>query len=172
MQNKQANNKGFTLAEMIIAIFVITVGILGAYLAIQQATKVIVHSYNRLIAAYLAQEGIEIIKNIRDTNFLEKHVGIDPANLWDEGFDVDGCYEADWSMLDTEDPSLLSCASRFLKFDGNSYSYAGGQDTRFQRRIEVLTESPDVKRITVTIQWQEGNKTFDFQVVEKIYNWL
>ena len=60
---------GFTLIELIIAIFILSIGIVGifgAYSAMVVATSDI---SNRFTATYLAQEGIEIVKNIRDLNW-------------------------------------------------------------------------------------------------------
>lgn len=173
MNNNKNNQKGFTLAELMIAIFVFTVGILGAYVAIQQSSQFIKHTSNHLTAAYLAQEGVEIIKNIRDTNFLEKHLGYDSNNPWDEGFETDGCYEIDWNMVyEQVDPGILTCASRYLKLDTNgTYNYSTDVPTKFQREIWVSSDGPDAKLITVKVKWQEGSKNYQFETIEKIYNW-
>ena len=174
MSNKKHQEKGFTLAELMIAIFVFTIGILGAYGVIQQSAQFIKHASNHLTAAYLAQEGIEMIKNIRDTNFLEKHLGYDPSNPWEEGFGTEGCYEIDWYMLFNEvDPNILSCASRYLKIDANgTYNYSNGETTNFQREIWINSDGPDSKMIRVKVKWQEGSKNYEFETIEKIYNWL
>ena len=71
---------GFTILELIMAIFVMTVGVLGAYAVVQQIIVYTLVSSSRLTAAYLAQEGIEIVRNIRDTNWLTV-----PPVVWNEG---------------------------------------------------------------------------------------
>lgn len=66
---KKLNNKGFTLLEGIIALTVITVGLMvGLTLAISNllATQ---DNERRIIAANLAREGIEVVRNIRDNNW-------------------------------------------------------------------------------------------------------
>ena len=70
--------KSFTLIEVIVAIFLITVGTVGAFSLIQRTIAFTVISSSRLVAANLAQEGIEIVRNTRDTNWLSD-------NPWDEG---------------------------------------------------------------------------------------
>lgn len=66
-----STNKGFTLLEVIIAIFLITVGITAVLLLITKTLGAMSLSFSQLKAAYLAQEGIEVIRNIRDTNWVE-----------------------------------------------------------------------------------------------------
>lgn len=63
-------NKGFTLLELLVSIVVISVGVLGAYSVAQKIFSLTFTSTNRLTAAYLAQEGIETVRNARDTNWI------------------------------------------------------------------------------------------------------
>ena len=63
--------KGFTMLEVIFAIFVILVGVLGSYTVIQKTISYTYQSSLRLTAAYLAQEGIEVVRNIRDANWVQ-----------------------------------------------------------------------------------------------------
>lgn len=65
------NNKGFTILEILIAVLVITIGILAAYSVTQQIVSYTLTSASRITAAYLAKEGIEITRNSRDTNWLQ-----------------------------------------------------------------------------------------------------
>lgn len=78
--NKLTKNKSFTLLEAIITVFVISVGVLAAYAAVQQIFSYTFFAKSKLTAAYLAKEGIENIRNMRDTNWIDP---IDPP--WDDG---------------------------------------------------------------------------------------
>ncbi len=64
------NHKGFTLIEVLMAIFLITVGIGGSFALINRIMDFSSVSSDRLQAAYLAQEGIENVRNTRDSNWL------------------------------------------------------------------------------------------------------
>ena len=69
MKIRNLKNKGFTLIELIISIFILSIGIVGifgAYSAMVVATNDI---SNKFTAIYLAKEGIEIVKNVRDINW-------------------------------------------------------------------------------------------------------
>ena len=64
-------NKGFTILEVLVAILIITTGGLAAYAMVQQIIFSTLSSSYRLTAAYLAKEGIETVRNNRDTNWLQ-----------------------------------------------------------------------------------------------------
>ncbi len=74
-------NKGFTLLEVIIAIFLITVGVGGAFALIQRTITFTAVTSSQLTATYLAQEGIERVRNTRDGNWLRQRT--DPTIPWD-----------------------------------------------------------------------------------------
>jgi len=64
--------RGFTILEVIVAIFVLTVAVGGSFVLIQQTLIAASLAQSKLAAHYLAQEGIEIVRNIRDTNWLKQ----------------------------------------------------------------------------------------------------
>jgi len=61
---------GFTILEVMVAIFVITVGVISVFNVVQNVTMFSRVNSSRLTATYLAQEGIELVRNQRDTNWL------------------------------------------------------------------------------------------------------
>ena len=65
--------KSFTLLETLVAIYVLLVGIVGVMDITSQNLASGTISKNQLIAANLAQEGIELVRNKRDSNFLERY---------------------------------------------------------------------------------------------------
>jgi type II secretory pathway pseudopilin PulG len=166
------NLGGFTLIEVIIAIFLITVGMVGVLIAIQQVFPSIRIVSSQLTAVYLAQEGIEIVRNIRDTNWLN------PLNPdWNEGIFVCGgawscnCY-ADYN------DSSLTCFGEPppLKIDGDSYNYDSGTPTSFVREIMVASttdsEGMPMLKTEVLVTWQVGGKNYQASTTEYLYNWL
>ncbi len=172
LNNKE---KGFTLLELLISVFILTVGILGAYVAIQKSATIANYSYNRLTAAYLAQEGIEIIRNIKDTNLLE---GLAGENDWDEGL-VSNDYEIEYADSQNPDPNLMRTCPlpcdfndlNPLRRDDSFYSYGATNETKFKRKVSVEV-GIDFINITATVYWQDGTKIREFKVWDKFYNWL
>lgn len=75
--SKKFWNKWFTLIELMVAILVFTIWFLSAYLLIFQAINSSITSKNEIIAANIVREQIELVKNLRDSNFLR-------YNNWDK----------------------------------------------------------------------------------------
>jgi len=80
IQNSKSKKCGFTVLEVLITILVITIGGLAAYAMVQQIVFNTFSSSYRITAVYLAKEGIENVRNIRDTNWLQ-------GNNWDENIE-------------------------------------------------------------------------------------
>ncbi|MBT4210149.1 MAG: prepilin-type N-terminal cleavage/methylation domain-containing protein [Candidatus Komeilibacteria bacterium] len=64
------NNQGFTLIELVIALAVFTIGISAALSLALANYNNSRDNLDKIIAANLAREGIELIKNVRDSNWL------------------------------------------------------------------------------------------------------
>lgn len=154
------NKLGFTIIEAITAIFLITVGIVGISGLITQLITSSTISSQKLIASYLGQEGIEIVRNIRDTNLLE-------IENWDNGLAA-GSWQADYN-----DQSLSPYTGVFLNIESASglYGYDSGNPTIFQRKIIITKPQDDILEIRVQIFWQEKGRSHQLTVQENLYNW-
>jgi len=181
MINEKSKQHGFTLIELLITISVITVGIIGTFTAVQQGVSVVDYSRSRLTAAFLAQEGVEIIKNIRDTNLLEGRLG---TVVWNEGIDPGDSpeeYEVVYSDVDTAGVNLGSSACspncdfsnlRFLKKTDNVlYNYITGDDTRYKRKIRIEKISDEHLRLTIVVYWTTKKGNDEFQLIQEMYKW-
>jgi len=178
MINKKPSIKGFTLIELLITITVTTVGIVGAFVAIQQGISIVDYSRSRLISAFLAQEGVEIIKNIRDTNFLEGSVawneGIDPGAIPEE-------YEVVYNDVDDIgiDLNAIACSPicdfptlNFLKkTDNGLYNYTLGDVTRYKRKVRIERISNEHLRVNVKVYWRTKKGYEEFEVMQEMYKW-
>ncbi|MBI2041809.1 MAG: prepilin-type N-terminal cleavage/methylation domain-containing protein [Candidatus Nealsonbacteria bacterium] len=89
----QYNKKGFTLIEAVLSTFILSVGVLAIFGVIQMIVSFTSGISSRLQATYLAQEGIENIRNIRDSNWLVQRDN--PALAWDQGIST-----TDWVTID------------------------------------------------------------------------
>jgi len=65
------NTKGETIAETLIALSVVALGFTLAMTLMSNSLSNVNSSKNRVIAVNLAREGIEAVRNIRDTNWLK-----------------------------------------------------------------------------------------------------
>lgn len=172
---KQCSNetmkKGFTLLEMMVSLFLITVGVMGIFLVINRTLILMTPSSSKVIAAYLTQEGIEIVRNIRDSNWIEQQTN--PAVPWNDGLTA-GDYQADYNNqppLDSWKGPTVEASH--LKFDNNThvYSYDSGDYTKFNRRINIESLGPNSLKVTVTVYWGEKGKDYFHTAQEILYNW-
>jgi len=176
--------KSFTLLEVILAITVLTLAVGGSFVLISQTIASVSVVQSKLTASYLTQEGIEIIKNIRDNNWLK-------FQPWDQSLEGGDCWEGDYQTLSPPDyPLLTSCPFpyqydnlRFLGIDENGfygYSYLSGNETIFKRKITIsdkvdLDDPPDGEidklKVSVEVLWKEKGKTQSITAQEYLYNW-
>jgi Tfp pilus assembly protein PilV len=68
-RGKQKNN-GFTLVETLVAVSIFTMSILGLLIVLSGGISDTSYAKKKIIASYLAQEGIEYARNMRDTAVL------------------------------------------------------------------------------------------------------
>lgn len=156
---------GFTLLEVLLAIFLITIGIGGVFALIWQTAFFTESSFAELTAAYLLQEGLEIVKNIRDSNWLTQRTTADFA--WDSGLDecASGC------QADYDDEELTSYTDDELNFSAGFYSYEPGAQTKFKRKITIIKPSDDALEVIVEVMWLERGKNHKLIAQENLYNW-
>jgi len=64
------NSAGFTLIETLVAIAILMIAIAGPLTVANQALTSALGSRNAMIATYLAQDGMESLKNIKDNKSL------------------------------------------------------------------------------------------------------
>lgn len=162
--NLPKKNKGFTLVEVLVALFILFTVISATTALVNSALGTIQNSKAKFIASGLAQEGMEIVRNIRDTNWLRYDQGV----LWNQGL-TDGDWEADYL---SEELTSYFGTGRFLKIDSNGfYNYTNGTVTKFNRKITIQNLSSDQIRVIVTMTWQEKSKDYTLTAVEDLYNW-
>ena len=173
--------QGFTLIELLITTLVMTIGISGAFMAIQQGIIAVDYSNSRFTAAFLAQEGIEIIKNIRDTNVLEYYY-VSESVPWKEGLRA-GDFEAEYADAQSLNPILTEpiCSPfcdfndlRFLtKSEDGFYNYNPLEKaTKFKRKVSIEEAELYLLKIEVTVYWKgRGRNIQEITVCQELYDW-
>jgi prepilin-type N-terminal cleavage/methylation domain-containing protein len=153
------SNKGFTLIEVLLSVFIITVAVLGLYNGISYSFNSIEKAKDKFIAAYLAEEGIELVKNIRDSNFVAK------KDDWKEGLTncAIGC------KMDVNDTALntINPISPLLIDENGLYNYSSGTKTIFSRKIVISDVSLDKIKVSVMVYYADE----EFLLEQYLYNW-
>ncbi|MFH1129221.1 MAG: prepilin-type N-terminal cleavage/methylation domain-containing protein [Patescibacteria group bacterium] len=164
MPKSKYQNKGFTLMEVIVSVGIITTVLVTVIGLITFSISGIRLNKSKTIAFGLAQEGLELVKNIRDNNWLSGKRTI--AN-WRDGLE-EGDHLVQYNL-----GTLMSFSSVPLKIDTNGfYQHDGGSDTIFYRKINIQYVDDDQIKITVQITWQESGRNQILSSEVRFYNWL
>lgn len=166
-------NKGFTLIELIIAIAILSFGAVALYSMLATFIGLASDEPLRLTGSYLAQEGLAIVKNIRDYNFINR-----PEPQWDNGLRTcsGGC-QADYKAGTTAQTSanrLKTYEDTFLSLNSEGfYSYdAGGNLSLFKRKITIVRMmANNALKVDVVVTWNHRGKAFSASAHEYLYNW-
>jgi type II secretory pathway pseudopilin PulG len=80
---------GFTLLEVVLAVFMLSTSAFASFSLIQSTIVSASLNKQKLTAYYSAQESLEVIRNIRDGNWLKQRD--DEEILWTDGIVTEGC---------------------------------------------------------------------------------
>ena len=166
--NKTGNEcAGFSLLETLIAIAVLTAAVLGPLALSSRSIRYVETSRNNLIASNLAQEGLELVKNIRFNNIIN-------GRQWDRDLTTcrtspNGCF------IYPVDLRVRNCSSncRFLNFDSSLhlYNYRSGSETNFRRVITIRDINNDEMRIMSSMLWRDKFGNHNFTLETSLLNW-
>lgn len=191
------DNSGQGLVEMVVATAVIITGLVGVLALTISNLSGVGESSTRIVASNLAREGIEVVRNIRDTNWLKNQA-------WDLGLEEGTDYTAiaifdpltnKW-RLDFSPDSIDDTEAR-LYYDNGIYrqntTTPPGTPTIYFRLlsldeicknnvtlVEVIRTSGDSClasetkvgiRIKSEVKWVESGRTHTMIAEDRIYNW-
>ncbi len=192
--------KGFTLIETLVAVTIVTVAVSGAIFSANSAMVAAQVSRDRLTASYLAQEGVEYVRAMRDDAFLQEyHAGnanasADAWNSFTNGapgstpWSIRGCVDVTCTL----DPlrsmgsvgngsSLNSCgqgngnACTPLYFANGAYTQqdniSGGVKTPFTRTIQATAISSTEESIVSIVTWNLHGTQFTASTAAHLTPW-
>lgn len=181
-RNKLTATRGFTLVETLVAVFILTVAIVSPMSIASQALSSARYAKEQVTAFYLAQEGIELARNIRDNNVLS-------VVTWNEGTlgsSASGsetfCYLVSGCEIEAKDLAVSSCIGSCdpLSIDTTTgiytYSSVNTTPTAFTRTIKLQklsgTSQPEI-RVLSTVSWSNGSTGGDriFTITDNFLNW-
>mgnify|MGYP001567717758 FL=1 len=164
--------RGFTLVETLIAISIFTVSLLGIMSVLASGIADTNYAKRKMTATYLAQEGIEYIRNMRDTAVL-----YGSGNPWAQfKSDFSSCNnESNACGLDMPPFNVSPSCSSGCKLYVNNGGYdtdSSGDDSGFVRKIwaDEITPNEEIK-IFSKVEWTQGSGTKSVTFSENLYNW-
>jgi hypothetical protein len=168
------NKKGFSLLDVMMALGVVTLGLMGIISLATQNIQEQSTNKNYLTASMLAQEGLELARNVRDTNFLN-------GGVWDNGlvgedvtatstFTIDPNFPISINNI----PNLISDALCIIYFNSTSNRYthdsSGAQATIFRRLVTVVDHANYIE-VIATVEWTERGQTHSYEAATNLYDW-
>lgn len=174
-------DKGFTLLETLVAITILATTVtapltIAAYSLFQAR-----YSRDQVVATYLAQESVEMIRYLRDRNLM---LGLaDPTRDWLRALwepDSNGkWFTLDWDTIQQQnayqicgsgaDPKLCP----YLKYDAR-YNLRSGDTTKFRRAVRITKSSDNTDEILIEsrVYWfTGGGREKMVEVKTYLYNW-
>lgn len=173
------NSRGQSIIEVIIAISVIVVGILAIMSLNMMNSRGNRFNTNYLVGNNLAREGIEVVRNIRDTNWVL-------GNNWNVGLAV-GKYIAyfdrvtsKWAIKSTTYPlgsgyTNLYQLTTFNLYIQNTATIASATKTNWSRLITIseIKDGSTVVGIKVVseVLWTESGTNKTIKLEDNLFNW-
>ncbi len=135
-------NKGFTLVETLVGLLIFTLTIMASMSVLGSSISSTNYAKQKIVAEYLAQEGIEYVRNQRDNYILFVSNG--------SGFTWDQFRDGKTALFYPPQPT----------------------DTTFSRSIQKIVVDTDQVKIISSVSWMQGSglKTVTFS--ENLFNWV
>jgi prepilin-type N-terminal cleavage/methylation domain-containing protein len=158
--------KGFTLVEILTVLFIVSLGLVGILSLIVQNIQSQSYNKNNLIAYQLAQEGIELIREVRDSNWKAE-----------ASFDTDlasGQYYMDYLDSVPHDASSNPTLLTILKQNDQGFYFHNSLSTAtssgFSRLITIQGTS-DYLQIISQVSWIDHSRNYTYDLETMLYDW-
>jgi prepilin-type N-terminal cleavage/methylation domain-containing protein len=144
-------SQGFSLIEVLVTLFVLSAGLVGVSVLMANNIRSSENSKNQIIATQLAQEGIELVRNLKDNKQLDAA----PYNNQTCIFLCTGLRVDKTLVLD-------SGGDKRLYLNGSFYTHTNtGTPTKFYRQIDLsitgdiahVPSSDRVIKVTSYVSW-------------------
>ncbi|MFZ3043509.1 MAG: prepilin-type N-terminal cleavage/methylation domain-containing protein [Minisyncoccia bacterium] len=181
---------GFTLIETMVAVSILTLAIAGPLFTASRAIVAAETARDQLTASYLAQEGIEYVRMMRDNVFLATYQagGFNISNTaWTSFVTGDGsasiasCRASTCTLdparamgtgagLSLQTCSGASCTALYLS--NNIYTQQQlGTRTPFTRTIQAVDVSANDERIVSTVSWSFHGTSYSVSITDHLTPW-
>ncbi len=174
MKFKKYTQSGFTLIETMVAIVVLGIAIGAPMKLASDSLQNAEYIQRSLTGAFLAEEGIEYIRQYRDSNLL----AVPPLDWMTEIQSKcgTGCRVDVWETTPAD--SIIACSSNCVLYVNNtsgrySHDENDGPASPYTRRIRVEavgTGGNEVKVIS-TVTWTHKTQTYTYVLEGRLLNW-
>ncbi len=135
-------NTGFTLVETLVSLSIFSVSVILFMSVLGSGITDTNYAKQKIVAGYLAQEGIEYMRNMRDNNVLYDPMG--PQHGWDT-----------FKTLSMNYPVTNPDLSNFTRTTS----------------IDISNFGTNEVKITSTVSWRQGSGVYSVVFSENLFNW-
>ena len=178
----KSKRAGFTLVETLVAISILLIAVAAPISLIGDSVHRIYYAKDEAVAVNLAKEGIEIIRQVRDTNMLSSASGGWLMNLSNGTYTVDPGSTLVNNGQAGNDQSFTavilcgaSCVPQPIYYDATTGLYRQGAGfstrTQFSRIVTISGALPNERQVTSTVSWQTGGSLGTVSATENIFSW-
>lgn len=164
---KLNNQKGVTLVEALVTLVVLSFGLIPSLAIVSSSTNLSGLIKNNLIAANLAQEGVEVVRSLRDANWFA-------GRSFDNG--LVGNWRVEYSTNWVTNSPVAAGLNPFLKFDSATglYNYSTGIDTIFKRSVSIAKTADlcNCKLVLVSrVDWTQQGRSRTVSIESHLFDW-
>ncbi len=165
------DRRGSSLAESMVALGLVVVGLLGIVVLSTRSLALNRDVVNRTIAAGLAAEGIEVVKNIIDIQIAERGNSAWGAFLEEGSFGLD--YE---SVVDDALTLPPPSSPLHMMETANGWLYlralpGGTVSSNFSRTVSISFPSPYEISVRSVVGWSDRGTPRSLEVEDHFFNW-
>ncbi|MDX9855382.1 MAG: hypothetical protein WCZ08_04290 [Parcubacteria group bacterium] len=155
-KKKKGKKSGFSIGEVMLAVFILGITLTALISLYVTGINELIDERDSVVASLLAQEGVELMRNVRDNNWVDTS---NPGSFdgIERSSDSNGC------AIDLDDSSCTGSAAiydLYYSLSSNFYVHDNSESpTEFKRKIIILEPSADERQIISIVTWNNESLT-------------
>jgi len=162
--NNPQRERGFTLVEVLVAMVLLSTALVPVFMLASDSLRLTERIKNSLIGANLAQEGVEVVRALRDANWFQ---GVS----FSQG--LDGCDAGCVVQYNSDTLNTALLPSTPLLFDSATglYQYTTGTASIFSRKITITQIPPSHMKVVSEVSWMNRSIPMTMKLEYYLFDW-
>jgi Tfp pilus assembly protein PilV len=176
---------GFTLIELVIGVTILVIGVLAVFSLAIFTINLNQENMTKIQALELAREGLEMVRNIRDSNWKNNFPFNGGIEKWGENLDtsktviISPTFSGDipWTVASVVVSEQTRESYRLKKATQEGIGVftheelVGAEPSNFYRYISIVPKNENAFLVTATVFWIEKGKERKVDLSTVITNW-
>ena len=155
--------------ETLVILFIVSIGLMAVLSLTRKSVQFQGVKNNLIIASYLSEEGLELMRNIRDTNIImgnnyDAWDYLSSPEIGEHYYVVDYNLNAVSVENEVSDPILRLDEHGFYGHDET------GDETIFRRLITVRKEGTASSSIESLVSWEDRGQSYNYKLESVLYD--